>query len=98
VAYAAKKQANIYANQLKQCRRRGRGISNETHKNKMRCGLRGLQYNTLTHHNQTKILPPQHNTHVPANDVARSAMPLLHHYALVAVREGNEGGGGGGGS
>jgi hypothetical protein len=30
VAYAAKKQAKIYDNQLKQCRRRGRGISNET--------------------------------------------------------------------
>jgi hypothetical protein len=30
VAYAAKKQAKIYDNQLKQCRRRGRVISNET--------------------------------------------------------------------
>ena len=30
MAYAAKKQAKIYDNQLKQCRRRGRGISNET--------------------------------------------------------------------
>jgi hypothetical protein len=34
----------------------------------------------------------------PANDVARSAMSLLHHYALAAVREGNEGGGGAGSS
>ena len=40
---------------------------------------------------QKKI--PLH-TRVPANDVARSAMSLLHHYALAAVREGNEGGGG----
>ena len=31
---------------------------------------------------------------VPANDVARSAMSLLHHYALAAVREGNKDGGG----
>ena len=30
MAYAAKKQAKIYDNQLKQCRRRERGISNET--------------------------------------------------------------------
>ena len=36
------------------------------------------------------------HTRVPANDVARSAMSLLHHYALAAVREGNEGSGGGG--
>jgi hypothetical protein len=33
-------------------------------------------------------------TRVPANDVARSAMSLLHHYALAAVREGNKDGGG----
>jgi hypothetical protein len=34
------------------------------------------------------------HTRVPANDVARSAMSLLHHYALAAVREGNKDGGG----
>jgi hypothetical protein len=38
------------------------------------------------------------HTRVPANDVARSAMSLLHHYALAAVREGNDDGGGGRGS